>query len=80
MSQHPREEAAEALARQRFVILNVLRFTGIAMLMFGLAIARGLIDLPWVVGVVLAVAGLLEFFFLPRFIARAWKAGDARKP
>ena len=40
MSQHPREEAAEALARQRFVILNVLRFTGIAMLMFGLAIAR----------------------------------------
>lgn len=78
MSQSHRE-AAEALARQRFIILNVLRFSGIAILMFGLAIARGLIDLPWVVGVVLAVAGFLEFFFLPRFIARGWRAGDGRK-
>ncbi|SHN51372.1 hypothetical protein [Erythrobacter sanguineus] len=73
------QEAAEALARQRFIILNAVRFGGIATLMFGLAIARGLIGLPWVVGVVLAVTGLLEFFFLPRFIARAWKAKAGRR-
>jgi hypothetical protein len=34
------------------------------------------IDLPWAAGAMLAVVGMLEFFFLPRLIARRWKAGD----
>lgn len=71
-------EAAEALARQRYIILNALRFSGIALVMLGIAIARGLIDLPWAAGAVIAVIGLLEFFFLPRFIARRWNTGDDR--
>jgi hypothetical protein len=69
-------EIAEAKARQRFIILNALRFSGIALIMLGFAIVRRVIDLPWAVGAVLAVVGLLEFFFLPRFVARAWNAGD----
>jgi hypothetical protein len=69
-------EAAEALARQRLIILNALRFSGIAMVMLGFAIVRKVIDLPWAAGAVLAVVGMLEFFFLPRFIARRWNAGD----
>lgn len=69
-------EAAEAQARQRYLILNAMRFGGIALIMAGFAVVRGVIDLPWAVGVVFAVAGLLEFFFLPRFIARRWNAGD----
>lgn len=75
----PSREAAEALARQRYIILNALRFSGIALVMLGIAIARGLIDLPWAAGAVIAVIGLLEFFFLPRFIARRWNAGDDRQ-
>jgi hypothetical protein len=71
-------EAAEAEARQRYIILNAARFSGIALVMLGLAIARGLLPLPWLVGAVLAVAGLLEFFFLPRVIARRWKASDRK--
>jgi hypothetical protein len=69
-------EAAEARAQQRFIILNALRFSGIALIMFGFAIVRGVIGLPWAVGAVLTVVGMLEFFFLPRFIARRWNAGD----
>jgi hypothetical protein len=69
-------EAAEALARQRLIILTALRFSGIALVMFGFAIVRGVIDLPWAVGAVLAVTGMLEFFFLPRFIARRWNGTD----
>jgi hypothetical protein len=75
MSRSP-HEAAEAQARQRYLILNFVRFSGIAQVMLGLAIARGLLPLPWAVGAVLAVAGLLEFFFLPPLIAKRWKAGD----
>jgi hypothetical protein len=71
-------EAAEAEARQRYFILNAVRFSGIALVMLGLAIARGMLPLPWLVGAVLALAGLLEFFFLPPIIAKRWKAGDRK--
>lgn len=77
MSLSPRE-AAEAQARQRLIVLNLVRFSGVALVMVGFAIVRRVIDLPWVVGAVLAIVGLLEFFFLPRIIARSWKAGDRR--
>lgn len=66
----------EVLARQRYVILNMVRIGGLAMLLVGVAIARGVVDGPYVLGVVLAVAGLLDFFFVPRLLARRWKAGD----
>jgi membrane protein YdbS with pleckstrin-like domain len=72
-------EAAEALAQQRLIILSALRFSGIALVMLGFAIVRKVIDLPWAVGAVLAVVGVLEFFFLPRFIARRWNAGDDQR-
>ena len=72
-------EAAERQARQRYILLNAMRFGGIVMVMFGFAIVRGLIDLPWAVGAGVAVIGMLEFFFLPRFIARGWNAGDGSR-
>jgi membrane protein YdbS with pleckstrin-like domain len=72
-------EVATALARQRLIILSALRFSGIALVMLGFAIVRKVIDLPWAVGAVLAVVGVLEFFFLPRFIARRWNAGDDQR-
>lgn len=75
MSRPPRE-ADEALAKQRLIILTAIRFSGIALVLLGFAIVRQVIDLPWAVGTVFAVAGMLEFFFLPRFIARRWNAGD----
>jgi hypothetical protein len=72
-------EAQEARARNGYLVINAVRLGGIGMVLFGLAIARGLIDLPWIAGAVIAVAGLIEFFFLPRIIARNWKAGDDRR-
>lgn len=78
MSRSPRE-IADAQARQRLIVLTAMRFSGIALVMAGFAIVRGLIDLPWAVGAVLAVVGMLEFFFLPRFIARRWNAGDNQR-
>lgn len=75
MSRPPRE-AAEALAKQRLIILTAIRFSGIALVLLGFAIVRQVIDLPWAVGAVFAVAGMLEFFFLPRFIARRWNGTD----
>lgn len=75
MTQSPRD-TAEARARTGFILITAVRFGGVAMVLVGFAIVRGIIDLPYAVGAVLAVAGFFEIFFLPRFIARAWNAKD----
>jgi hypothetical protein len=79
MSGREDRAAAEARARNGFIVINLVRFSGLGLVMLGIAIARGVIDLPWIAGAVIAVAGLLEFFFLPRIVARAWKAEDERR-
>lgn len=76
MTLSPRE-ARDQRDRQRFIILNALRFGGLAMVLFGIAITQGVLALPWPVGAVLAVVGLIDFFFVPLLIARRWKAADA---
>ncbi|MFO6447816.1 hypothetical protein ACLBKU_11775 [Erythrobacter sp. NE805] len=69
-------KAEEARARNGFLVIAAVRFGGVAMIMLGFAIARGLIDLPWFVGAIIAVAGFIEFFFFPRLVARALIAKD----
>lgn len=80
MSLSPRE-AAELQARNRFIVMNVVRVGGLALLLLGVAITRGVLplQLPWALGAGLAVLGLLEFFFLPSIFAKRWKAGDRAK-
>ncbi len=80
MSLSPRE-AAEKTARNRFIMMNVVRVFALAMLMVGVAITRFVpyLSVEWIVGAALAVMGLLEFFFLPAIIAKRWKAGDRAK-
>jgi len=74
MSRSPRQQD-EARARAGYSIITAARFGGVAMVLLGFAIVRGIIDLPYWVGAVIAVAGFIEMFFLPRFIARRFKAG-----
>ncbi|AUX70598.1 hypothetical protein CHX26_14805 [Porphyrobacter sp. HT-58-2] len=78
MSKSPRE-IAETRARNRFIVITAVRFGGVAMVMLGFAIVRGLIDLPYLAGVGLAVLGFVEFFVIPIVISRAWKAGDEKR-
>jgi uncharacterized membrane protein YhaH (DUF805 family) len=79
MSLSPRETAEKA-ARYRFIIMNVARISGLALVMFGIAMTRFSehLSLQWIVGAALAVLGLLEFFFLPAIIAKRWKAADRK--
>lgn len=75
---HP--DDAETRARQRFIILNVIRLGGLAVLLFGIAMARGVVAGPYWLGVILALAGLLDFYFGPRMLARSWKTGGKNWP
>lgn len=70
-------EAADARARTRYTIMNIARLGGVALVMFGIAIIQGVVDLPFALGVVLAVVGFADFFVVPLVLARAWKSQDA---
>ena len=78
MSPSPRD-VAEAQARQRFIVITAMRFAGVGLVMLGYAIVKGVIDLPYWVGVVLAVMGFFDVFAMPVFLARRWKAADAAR-
>ena len=72
---------AETRARQRYIALNAVRIGSLGAVILGIAAARGVVDLPYALGVALALGGLIAFYFPPRWLARRWKsdAGDAPK-
>ena len=66
----------EQRARQRFMLLQIVRLGGAAMAMIGAVIISGrLIDMP-ALGYALLVLGALEFFLLPNLIAKGWRTPD----
>ena len=69
----------EDIAARRFVIMNLVRVGAVIDILIGILIAQGVIDLPYFVGVVLAVLGVAAFFFAPPLLARHWKDGDRAK-
>lgn len=61
------------IERNRFLVLNLVRISGAAMLLFALAIiSRGFLDLPKEVGYVFLVVGIIDFIVAPLFLSRAW--------
>lgn len=64
-------------ARARFFILQMVRMAGVAMVLVGLAITQGAIDLPPAIGVVLIGIGFIDVFFVPRILAKRWKSPGA---
>ena len=71
------DPATEAQAKQRFAMISIVRFGGVLMVLAGILVAQGVIDLPAWVGYILVVLGMVEVFFLPTLLARRWKSPDA---
>lgn len=68
----------EDQARQRFMILNMIRLFAVAMVLAGVANVGGkfLPDLaPWF-GYILIVVGAFDFFYAPRLLKRNWRNRD----
>ena len=64
------------LAKQRFFLLSAIRLLSVAIIVVGLLALAGKIAMPRPAGAAFAVFGLLEFLFLPLFLARKWKTPD----
>ncbi len=61
-------------ARRRFFTIQALRWSGLALVLIGLAVTRGRIALPLEAGYVLVVAGLFDALLLPSLLMRRWKS------
>ncbi|MEM7780102.1 MAG: hypothetical protein AAF697_06920 [Pseudomonadota bacterium] len=69
----------EDIAAKRYFISGLVRIGALVAVMVGIMIARTVIEAPYAIGVVLAVGGLIAFFFGPPILAKRWKAGDRAK-
>jgi hypothetical protein len=61
-------------AKARFMAINIVRLTGMALALLGLAIIAGKIGLPREAGYVLFVLGLFEALIVPTLLVRKWKS------
>jgi len=59
--------------RARFLIMNVARLSGVVMILVGILILQGVLDVPEVVGWVFIPVGMFEFFVMPTILARKWR-------
>lgn len=77
----PGYDAAEARARSRYMALNAVRIGGIAGAIIGIAGTRSAlpIELPYIFSVMLALGGILAFFFAPPLMVKRWKQRDRQE-
>ncbi|MBK8631038.1 MAG: hypothetical protein IPN84_12830 [Sphingomonadales bacterium] len=70
----------EDKAKARFMLLNMVRFSGILFVFAGLANGGGklLPELAPYLGLALCTIGLIDFFGVPIFLKKAWKKQDGQ--
>lgn len=66
----------DALAKRRFMLLNLLRFASIGLVMLGIAITYDAVDLPKGLGIPFAFGGMASFFFGPKWLVQGWKTPE----
>ncbi|MFA9201035.1 MAG: hypothetical protein ACEQR8_07595 [Cypionkella sp.] len=59
--------------RARFIALNAVRIGGVALVLLGILIESGRIELPRAVGWAFLAVGLVDVFLVPRLLARRWR-------
>lgn len=61
-------------AAARFWMLQLMRLGGVMLVVAGALMIGGRLPAPPVLGYGLLLAGVFEFFFLPRMLAKRWKS------
>ena len=72
-----RTPAADSLARNRWMIIQIMRILGFGTVLVGILLVRGVLDLAGesdrIVGYVLIAGGLADGFLVPLMLARRWR-------
>lgn len=64
----------EDVARARWIVIQVVRVTGVLLVLLGILTFRGVLPVPEVAGYAFIVAGLIEVFLMPTLLARKWRS------
>jgi hypothetical protein len=69
---------SEEQAKQRFMILNLVRFSALAFIFAGAANIGGklLPELTPTLGYILLIIGAIDFFLAPVMLKRMWRTPD----
>ena len=75
------DPVSDDIARQRWIVIQVMRTGGVAFVVLGILMARGVVDIGGddnrLVGYAFIVIGLLDAFLVPRYLARNWRTPPA---
>lgn len=68
------QQDQDNLARQRFIILTVLRASGVALMLLGMGIIGSrLVEPSDVIGSIIFAVGFLNSLIVPRLLIRKWR-------
>jgi len=73
----------ENVAKRRLLIYSLVRFAGFAVFLFGVAVIYTDLLRPggWPqVGAIIAIMGIIDGFFAPRLLKKAWDEQDRARP
>lgn len=79
MDQHDpaaHDPAQKDPAKARFLTIQAVRLSGVALAVLGALVLALILPLPEVAGYVLLALGALDVFVLPLVLARRWKSGE----
>jgi len=65
---------SDDLAKTRFLRIQIMRLSGVALAVVGALTIAGKIDLPIEAGYALLFIGVLDALFMPTLLARRWKS------
>ena len=68
------EPVSDEVAQRRWLVINVLRLGGVAMVIAGMLGTRQIVAMPMIAAYALIAVGLLDIFFVPLFLARKWRS------
>lgn len=61
-------------ARQRFIVLQLMRVSGAVFSLLGLLTIAGKMPLPVIAGYAFLAVGFLDLFVVPLMLAKRWKS------
>ncbi|MFM5906587.1 MAG: hypothetical protein ACKOPO_03210 [Novosphingobium sp.] len=65
-----------ALAKKRFMAMNLVRICGVVLILVGLLCALDKIDIPGarIIGVMFILIGMIDTFVVPLMLAKRWRS------
>jgi hypothetical protein len=67
------QPVSDEVARGRWLVINLLRLGGVAMVIAGMLGTRQVLEIPMIAAYALIAIGLLDIFLVPLFLARKWR-------